>query len=273
MPFIRKVFCHAVFVFAFFVSYASAYTVPEKLRYELTWAGIIVGNSFLEAVSKGENVQFSSRVLSSKWVTYFYKVEDLAVSSLKKGQTKKQKKPLLVPLNYRIEINEGKNSIHKEVNFNHAKKEVISIDRLKNVTTTLKLKNTGIDPLSGLYYIRELPLEVGKSYFVEIFNNNNVYNVEVKVLKKETIKTQRGSFNTILLKPIMNLEGEGIFFAPGELYVWVSDDEKKTPVLIKKVIPYLSLNDKNSEFFNKMPDYIKEKLSGKINTITATLIK
>jgi len=217
--------------------------------------GIKIGNLSLETKDSGSYGQLTSRVTSVKWVSLFYKVDDTAVSFISKQQTKKPEKTFLFrPATYRIDLNEGKNTIHKEFRFDHTKKRISYIDYLNKEKLYYMPKDLTFDPLSSLYYIRELPLQVGKSVFVTIFNNKLVYKVEVQVLRKETVKTPLGTFRTILIRSNMTSVGEGIFYSPGDIYIYLTDDEKRIPVLIEKRM--------NALVEGKIPDYLKNKIPG-----------
>jgi hypothetical protein len=50
----------------------------------------------------------------------------------------------------------------------------------------------------------------------------------VQVLKKDRIKLPIGTFDTVIVKPLM--QSEGIFNRKGEIYIWLTDDEKHIPV-------------------------------------------
>lgn len=84
------------------------------------------------------------------------------------------------------------------------------------------------DALSSLYYVRTLPLEIGDFFRIPHFDNGKVYDLGIKVHKKETIKVPAGSFQTILVEPLM--ASEGIFKKEGRLKVWLTDDERRIPV-------------------------------------------
>ena len=43
-----------------------------------------------------------------------------------------------------------------------------------------------------------------------------------------------GEFDTIVIKPV--LKSEGIFLKTGDIYIWVTDDDKKLPVLLKSKV-------------------------------------
>ncbi len=86
-----------------------------------------------------------------------------------------------------------------------------------------------LDMLSSLYYVRQQPLAVGKDVIFDIINREKQYPLVVKVLGKETVKTEAGKFRCWVVEP--QFRGEGIFVAKGKsLKVWLTDDEYRMPV-------------------------------------------
>lgn len=86
-----------------------------------------------------------------------------------------------------------------------------------------------LDMLSSLYYVRSQPLEVGHDVTFDIINREKQYPLVVKVLGKETVKTQAGKFDCWVVEP--QFRGEGIFVAKGKsLKVWLTDDKYRMPV-------------------------------------------
>jgi len=226
-----------LFIFFLYIgTTAFAFDIPERLQYDLTWAGIKTGESVLEAKDNGSHIQFISKANSAKWVSIFYTVEDMVVSTLKKQTAedraqKTDKNFMWTPQNYRIKLREGKYRRDKEIVFDHAAKRAKYINHLNNETTSYDITDSTLDPLSCLYYVRQLPLEVGKSLFIEVLDSKKLYKVEVQVLNKETVETPLGTFKTILIKPL--IKSEGIFYRKGDILIWLTDDEKRTPVLLK----------------------------------------
>ncbi len=114
------------------------------------------------------------------------------------------------------------------------RQKVVYNDRLKDETKEYFLGKQAFDPLSGFYEIRHRPLRVGHSEYMDVFDSKKLYKVEVQVLKKERIQTPLGEFDTILIKPL--LKSEGLFMQKGDFYIWLTDDEKRIPVLIKSKV-------------------------------------
>ena len=105
------------------------------------------------------------------------------------------------------------------------------------------LKASVSDPLddgSFFYFVRTVPLEVGKTYeFVRYFipEKNPVI---VKVLRRDTITVKAGTFSTIVIQPV--IKSGGIFADGGEAHMWLTDDPRHLLVQmkVKTKIPILS---------------------------------
>ena len=65
--------------------------------------------------------------------------------------------------------------------------------------------------------------------------------VIVKVLRRETVKLDAGTFNTIVLQPI--IKSGGLFAEGGEALIWVTDDDRRIMVQLKAKMPVLRTLD------------------------------
>ena len=81
------------------------------------------------------------------------------------------------------------------------------------------------DLLSALYRVRGLALTDGSSYFLTVVHDGDQYMAEVKVVGRERLKTNVGSFNTIVTR--VNVKSRNY-----DLRVYFSDDERHVPVRI-----------------------------------------
>lgn len=217
-------------------SSASAFKIPERLTYDLTWSGIKAGEAVLEIKDDGGDLVINSTATSTKLVSVFYKVEDRVESRVHKGNDSL----LAHSMNYRLNLREGKHRKKKEVLFDAIHSKALYMDYLSNERKEIDISFPIFDPLSSFYYLRGMDLEVGKSLFVTIFDSKKVWNVEVQVLRKERIQVPAGEFDTIVIKPL--LKSEGIFYRRGDIYIWLSDDEKRIPVKLKTKVKIGSIN-------------------------------
>lgn len=90
------------------------------------------------------------------------------------------------------------------------------------------------DVLSALYYVRTVPLEVGKSVYVPNHDNGKNYPLEIKVEGRERVTVDAGTFDCLILEPV--LMGEAVFKQNGRVKVWVTDDAIRMPVLLKSKV-------------------------------------
>jgi hypothetical protein len=209
----------------------SAFNIPEKLIFDLTWTGLKAGTATLEIVNEKGHAKIISTAQSADWLSAFYMVDDRIESALKNTQTMSF---IGLPENYRVKLREGSHRRDKEAIFDHANRQVTFIDHLGNEKKTYKIGENTFDALSSFYYIRTKKYEVGKSVYVDIFDSKKLWNLEVQVLRKEKIKTKLGEFDTVVIKPLM--KSEGVFNRKGDLYIWLTDDLKRIPVKMQSKV-------------------------------------
>jgi hypothetical protein len=206
---------------------ASALSIPEKLVYDLTWTGIKAGTATQEIHTDGAETRIISTARSADWITTFFPVEDRIETVLSSAAPGK----IGLPKVYRLKIREGSHRRDKEILFDHGKGVAHYKDNLNGDKREIAIPADTLDTLSSFYYVRTLKLEVGKHVLLTILDNKKLWNVEVKVLRKEKIKTKLGSFDTIVIKPLM--QSEGIMERKGDMHIWLTDDERLLPVKMK----------------------------------------
>lgn len=91
------------------------------------------------------------------------------------------------------------------------------------------------DGLAAFYYVRHMPLEIGKDIVVTHHSDRRSNDILVKVHRRETVKVPAGTFDCFVIEPIM--EAGGLFKSSGRLQIWVTADERRIPVLMKTKIP------------------------------------
>lgn len=114
--------------------------------------------------------------------------------------------------------------------------------RLDNNESGTLPTSAPLDDLSFLYYIRTLPLEVGKTYIFERYFTEEGNPVTVKVLRKQVFSTPKlGKFNTIVVQPI--IKTKGLFSEGGRAEVYFSDDHRRILVALKSKVKILKSLD------------------------------
>lgn len=210
------------------ISDAYAFRVPEKLVYDLTWGGIKTGTATLEIKEENGAMIIVSTARSAAWVSLFYTVDDRIESVLSKPL---RHAALGNPRHYRIRIREGRDRRNKEIVFDAAKRKALYTDYLNGERKDILIPDNAFDPLSSFYYFRTIKTVPGKSVYVYVVDSKKLWNVEVQVIRRERITTKLGVFDTIVIKPL--LKSEGIFNRRGDMYIWLTDDEKRVPVKLQ----------------------------------------
>lgn len=137
----------------------------------------------------------------------------------------------MLPLKFVRNVHEG----------NYKKYENITFNRLVNTAVTnngvYKVPSCVQDVVSAMYYARNINFDKykpGDRVPFSLFLDNEVFNMYVRYLGKETVKTRYGKFNTIKFKPLLL---KGTIFEGGEkMTVWVSDDANHIPVRVESPI-------------------------------------
>ena len=92
-----------------------------------------------------------------------------------------------------------------------------------------------LDDVSFIYYIRTLPLRVGRTYTLNRYFKGEGNPVAVTVLRRDERETEAGTFNTIVVKPI--IKTDGLFGEGGDAELHFTDDERRILVYLKSNIP------------------------------------
>lgn len=99
------------------------------------------------------------------------------------------------------------------------------------------------DPLddgSFMFFIRTVPLEVGRTYEFNRYFKPDRNPVRIRVLRRERVRVPAGAFNAIVLQPI--IKTSGIFSEGGQAEIWLTDDDKRMMLQMKSRLSFGSLN-------------------------------
>lgn len=88
-----------------------------------------------------------------------------------------------------------------------------------------------LDDVSFLYWSRTLPLEVGATYEFGRYFKDEGNPVVIKVLRRQTVTVPAGTFNTIVVRPLIRTSG--LFSEGGEAEVYFTDDERRLIVMVR----------------------------------------
>ncbi len=92
-----------------------------------------------------------------------------------------------------------------------------------------------LDDVAFIYYIRTLPLLVGRTYTLNRYFKGEGNPVGVTVLRRDERETEAGKFNTIVVKPI--IKTKGLFSEGGDAELHFTDDDRRILVYLKSNLP------------------------------------
>jgi Protein of unknown function (DUF3108) len=196
----------------------------EELTFEVSWLGISVGVATLRV---GKQIRTDGHDVLPLWSTahshpFFstvYAVDDRVESHLDLRQ--------LLTRYYRIRLKEGGYRVHREVTFDPVQQRA-TYSKNHQSARLLPTGAAAQDPLSSLYVVRTLPLQVGASVYLPIFDRGKTSLTEIQVLQRERLQLPFGTVHTLKLQPL--LQTSGIFQRDGELFIWLTDDARRVPV-------------------------------------------
>ena len=97
-----------------------------------------------------------------------------------------------------------------------------------------------LDDAAFMYFVRTIPLEVGKTYEFNRYFRPDRNPVLIRVLRKESVTVPAGTFQTVVIQPV--IKSKGIFSEKGHAEMWLTDDSRRLLVQMKTDLSIGSLN-------------------------------
>jgi hypothetical protein len=97
-----------------------------------------------------------------------------------------------------------------------------------------------LDDASFLYFVRTIPLEIGKTYEFARYFQPESNPVRIRVLRRERVDVPAGKFDAIVIQPL--IKSKGIFSEKGEALIWLSTDSTRTMLQMKSKLSFGSLS-------------------------------
>ncbi len=226
-----------------------AMTEGERLSYDITWLGIKGGEATMEARGivrlNGQSAyHIVTTARSSPFVSKFYRIEDrsdsyLAVDAPRSLQFEKHlREGTYRHDSWTVFDHEARVARFRYLDFSLVPKRIVGLEEAekhgKYVKEEFPLEPGALDELCVLYFVRNLPLAAGKTVRAKVFASKKNWELEVKVLGRETKETVLGPRETLVVEPLLKFEG--IFQRKGRLVVWMTDDDLRVPVLMKSEV-------------------------------------
>ncbi|HZI40262.1 MAG TPA: DUF3108 domain-containing protein [Gemmatimonadaceae bacterium] len=206
--------------------------VGEKMEYDVKFGFVRVGNAHMEVVGL-ENLRGRPAWHTAFYVrggNFMYRVNDVYESWMD-AET-------LSSLRFIQELEEGGKETERR--FEIYPERSIFVQTSKKPNKEEASVSQPLDDGSFLYFLRTIPLEVGKTYDFKRYFRPDRNPVRIRVLRKERVKVPAGTFDAIVVQPV--IKTKGIFSENGHAEVWLSDDERHIMLQLKSKLSFGSLN-------------------------------
>ncbi len=203
----------------------------ESLVYNVSWSNILnAGTATMEvrkekSATGDEVVRFVSTARSIGMLDKFYRVRDTIQSVF--DLTARES------LSYSMDQSHGKRKKKREFVFDQTRHKVTV--REDGEEAIYDVPKHIQDALSALYCLRMSDeLVPGKIVTIDVHDSGKNWAVDIYILKKEKIKTPAGEFATVKVKTYPKYAG--VFMNKGEIFIWLTDDDHRVPVLMQSTI-------------------------------------
>jgi hypothetical protein len=206
--------------------------IGEYFQFSIDWNGLNGGSSLMQVqnitrVDGRRAYRIVMKAESNSFVSKFYKVRDRAESFVDAES--------LYSRRFVKRLREGGYEKDIDVRFDQEHRKARYTDG-----EALDVPAGVHDVLSAFYYVRTVPLPAGGSLSIPTHDNKKSYEMEVKVHRRERVQVPAGTFDCVVVEPI--LKSEGVFKSKGSIHVWLTDDARRIPVLVKSKIPIGSIS-------------------------------
>ncbi len=202
----------------------------ETLRYAMSW-GIFAGG--VMTISTSDRIVFQERpaykielsAVSNDFISKFFVVRDSITSWVDADS--------LQSLRFEKHTVEGSRVEDEQIDFDGAKKTAWREGK------AIRFEPPIFDSLSAVFYLRNRTLTSGEPIEIQVVSGKHAYGLVVDVLGKEYVKTPAGTFRAQKVHPKM--KGEGLLKKGGDLWLWLADDSRHTPVVIRSKLNFGTL--------------------------------
>lgn len=207
------------------------FPVGERMEFSVSWGRVRLGEGSLEVEAiESLDDREAYRVAMEMWGgPPFYRVQDRQVSWI-------QPHPL-GSVRFEQHLSEGSYKRNTRYLFDL---DGMTYDRFDLVEgewrgreeeSGVDIAEGVLDDISFLYFARLLPLEVGKTYVYNRYFKEKGNPVVIEVLRREEIRVPAGTFQTIVVRPI--IQTGGAFGDGGEAELYLTDDDRRAIVRLK----------------------------------------
>ena len=206
------------------------YAVGERLEYDVKFGKLKVGSGSMEVegVEEVRGIPAWHTVYQVHGgLRFVYNVDDTFESWIDRATGNS--------LRFQQNLNEGRRDVERVFEIYPERSAFIE----KGDTLEKSVRNP-LDDGSFLYFLRTIPLVVGETYTFERYFRPDRNPVTIHVLRKERIEVPAGTFDAIVVQPV--IKTKGVFSENGHAEVWLADDSTRIMLQMKSALNFGSIN-------------------------------
>lgn len=208
------------------------FKVGEEARYEVKFGFLKVGSATMQIprIEKVRGIDAWHSSFRIEGGTIGFRVKNIIESWIDTAS--------FTSLRFHQTLDEGPRDRIRKYEIYPDKRTYVEME--KDPPRTHKSVSHPLDDGSFLQFIRSVPLVVGKTYRFNNYFRPDRNPVTIRVLRHERVKVPAGTYNTIVIQPI--IKTSGIFSENGQAEVWISDDDRRIVVQLKSKLSFGSIN-------------------------------
>jgi hypothetical protein len=201
----------------------------ERLTYDVSFGVLHVGHGtmLLEGIDTVRGHTAWRAIFTISGGTLFFKVRDSTVSWFDTAT--------LSSLRFVQHIREGRYHADRDYQIYPERATYARLDKPEVPSV-----HEPLDDASFLYFLRTVPLEVGRTYKFDRYFQPEGNPIIIHVLRRERVRVPAGTFNAIVMQP--QITTPGIFSQKGHAEVWLADDSTHMMLQLKSGLSFGSLN-------------------------------
>jgi len=215
------------------------FAAGETLSYDVSWSSYLTAGTATTTVVE-KKPSFNSTAyyivaegrptpLLSKLYSVYYKMDTLLDSFT------------LLPQRGSVYSEEGKRHRFKTTQFDRTAKKVL-FEYKADTTVKSDFPTSAVtqDALSAIYVLRAIPLKPGEKMTMPIADNGINYKVQFDAGASEKVRTPRGDQAAVKIR--LSVFDDKAKPVGKNVFIWISEDERRLPVKLQADLPVGSFN-------------------------------
>ncbi len=214
------------------------FRVGEKVSYEVSYFGVVAGELNMQVlpfvyVNGRKSYHFKASGQTASVFDMFYAVDDWLETFVDYEN--------MIPMSYALHVKESKQLRETRCFFNwdtlvgsYWDKRITKEDGIEEKKFEWKILEYSQNVFSAPYYMRTFDLSPGKKLVYRLAHEKENILLTGTIVRKEKLETLAGTFDTVVVKP--HIEIGGVFKPIGDIFIWLTDDDRKFIVRIESKI-------------------------------------